>query len=295
MIPPVYYNRIHAAVTVKHSALTRNISRRSKALSHCVFSSLFFSRCRFSSPGFLCRCRSSAPTTSSTHSYVLRPVKPPTHLPFSNRFSKFNRFVDFVSVLPHSSLSPSSGQPLTEADGKSIASWGTVTRTLCFGIRTFLCTFILAAVSESILGTDFLAAHRLLVDPFSRLVLDAVTLKPLSAAVAAMPSKFAAALCHIKPAVRTLLAAFPAIIGDGMLRRVRCMVYAILWKLPAARFLPRPAASIRTSCAWLRLSSALWRRQVSSPPRRRRGPPRCTWCPSRMVRGDRVEITAAST
>ena len=120
-----------------------------------------------------------------------------------------------VSVLPHSSPSPSSGQPLTGADGKSIASWGTVTRTLCFGIRTFLCTFILAAVSKPILGTDFFAAHRLLVDPFSRLVLDAVTLKPLSAAVAALPSKFSAALCHITPAVRTLLAAFPSIIGDG--------------------------------------------------------------------------------
>jgi len=120
-----------------------------------------------------------------------------------------------VSVLPHSSPSPSSGQPLTGADGKPIASWGTVTRSLCFGIRTFLCTFILAAVSKPILGTDFLAAHRLLVDPFSRLVLDAVSLKPLSAAVAVLPSKFAAALCHITPAVRTLLASFPSIIGDG--------------------------------------------------------------------------------
>jgi hypothetical protein len=33
-----------------------------------------------------------------------------------------------VSVLPHSSPSPSSGQPLTGADGKPIASWGTVMR-----------------------------------------------------------------------------------------------------------------------------------------------------------------------
>ncbi|MFN9907092.1 MAG: hypothetical protein ACK56F_13400, partial [bacterium] len=46
-------------------------------------------------------------------------------------------------------------------------------------------------------------------------MLDAVTLKPLSAAVAVLPSKFAAALCHITPAVRTLLASFPSIIGDG--------------------------------------------------------------------------------
>ena len=120
-----------------------------------------------------------------------------------------------VSVLPHSSSSPSSGLPLTGADGKSIASWGTVTRTLSFGLRTFLCTFILAAVSKPILGVDFLAAHRLLVDPFSRLVLDAATLKPLGAAVSALPSKFAAALCHIMPPVRALLSSFPSIVGDG--------------------------------------------------------------------------------
>ena len=61
---------------------------------------------------------------------------------------------------------------------------------------------------------DFLAAHCLLVDPFSKLVLDAATLKLLGAAVAATPSGFAAPLCNIAPSVRTLLAAFPAIVGD---------------------------------------------------------------------------------
>jgi hypothetical protein len=125
-----------------------------------------------------------------------------------------------VSVLPHSSPLPLSGQPLTGADGKPIASWGTGTRSLCFGIRTFLCTFILAVVSKPILGTDFLAAHRLLVDPFSRLVLDAVTLKPLSTAVAVLPSKFSAALCHITPFRRSS--------ATERLRHARCMEFAIL-------------------------------------------------------------------
>ena len=119
-----------------------------------------------------------------------------------------------VSVLPHVSSDRPSGQPLAGADGKPIASWGTVKRTLSFGLRNFFCTFILAAVAKPILGMDFLAAHRLLVDPFSKLVLDAATLKPLGAAVAATPSRFAAALCNIAPSVRTLLAAFPAIVGD---------------------------------------------------------------------------------
>jgi hypothetical protein len=125
-----------------------------------------------------------------------------------------------VSVLPHRSTAPSSGTPLTGADGRPIASWGTVKKSLTFGIRTFLCTFILAAVSKPILGIDFLAAHRLLVDPFAGHVLDAFSLKPLMAAPAAAAahprrSRLTAALCHVAPAVRSLISAFPAIIGDG--------------------------------------------------------------------------------
>ena len=92
-----------------------------------------------------------------------------------------------VSVFPLRSSAPSSGTPLTGADGKSIASWGTVKKTLSFGLRTFLCTFILAAVSKPILGIDFLAAHRLMVDPFAGQVLDAFTLKPVMPAPAAAP------------------------------------------------------------------------------------------------------------
>jgi hypothetical protein len=60
-----------------------------------------------------------------------------------------------VSVLPHTSRQPSSGQPLAGADKKPISSWGTVKKSLTFGLKTFLCTFILAAVSKPILGVDF--------------------------------------------------------------------------------------------------------------------------------------------
>jgi cleavage and polyadenylation specificity factor subunit 1 len=121
-----------------------------------------------------------------------------------------------VSVLPHSSRAPSSGTPLIGADGKSIPSWGTVKKTLTFGLRTFLCSFILAAVSKPILGMDFLAANKLLVDPSSRQVLDADSLCPLSAPAAPPArSRLAATLCHVAPAVRNLIASFPSIIGDG--------------------------------------------------------------------------------
>jgi hypothetical protein len=65
-----------------------------------------------------------------------------------------------VSVLPHQLQKPPSGPPLSGADGKPIPAWGSVKRTLNFGVRTFLCTFILAAVSKPILGVDFLSANR---------------------------------------------------------------------------------------------------------------------------------------
>ena len=122
-----------------------------------------------------------------------------------------------VSVFPHRSSAAPSGPPLTGADGRSIPSWGSIKKTLSFGLRTFICSFILAAVSKPILGVDFLAANRLLVDPFSRQVLDSETLLPITPSVSAPPrhSRFAAALCHVAPAVRNLLASFPTIVGDG--------------------------------------------------------------------------------
>jgi len=120
-----------------------------------------------------------------------------------------------VSVLPHRSAAPPTGPPLTGADGNVISSWGKVTKKLVFGMRTFLCSFILAAVSKPILGIDFLAAHRLLVDPSSRSVLCAETLRPLGALCSAVPSKFAASVNHIAPAIRSLISLFPGIVGTN--------------------------------------------------------------------------------
>ncbi len=75
-----------------------------------------------------------------------------------------------------------------------------------------------ATVYRPILGLDFLSAHGLLVDPVGRQVPDSKSLKPLSkpkTAAGGPHSKFSAALCSIAPTVRSLLAAFPAIIGNG--------------------------------------------------------------------------------
>jgi hypothetical protein len=84
------------------------------------------------------------------------------------------------SVLPHRSLSTLSGPSITGADRRDIPCWGQFCHYLTFGLRTFLVTFLLAAVSRPILGLDFLSAHVLLVDPVSRHVLDSKSLNPFS-------------------------------------------------------------------------------------------------------------------
>jgi hypothetical protein len=106
--------------------------------------------------------------------------------------SKQNFLVDTgaaVSVFLHKSNSPSTGPPLAGADGKPIPSWGRVKKSLTFGFRTFLCSFILAAVSKPILGVDFLSANRLLVDSSTRQVLESDSLRPLTPPPADTPTK----------------------------------------------------------------------------------------------------------
>jgi cleavage and polyadenylation specificity factor subunit 1 len=104
---------------------------------------------------------------------------------------------------------------LSSADGKPNSAWGKVTKKLNFGLHTFVVSFILATMSKLILGIDFLSAHRLLVDPFSKAVLFASFLEPVGRTVATAPSRFAASISHIATAVRTLLVSFPSIVGNG--------------------------------------------------------------------------------
>jgi hypothetical protein len=76
-----------------------------------------------------------------------------------------------------------------------------------------------AAVGKSILGVDFLARHKLLVDAASRRVLDEHSLKLLAPPnIPCRRAPMTAATGHIAPAVRELLTAFPRIISDGNAR-----------------------------------------------------------------------------
>jgi cleavage and polyadenylation specificity factor subunit 1 len=120
-----------------------------------------------------------------------------------------------VSVLPHKSPAPPSGPPLVAADGRGIASWGRVTKRLVFGASSFIVSFILAAVAKPILGVDFLAANRLLVDPFKKTVLFASNFKPVIDVPTSACNSLIASINNVCPAVRALLSSFPSIIGDG--------------------------------------------------------------------------------
>ncbi len=150
-----------------------------------------------------------------------------------------------VSVFPHRSSAATSGPLLAGADGKPISAWGRVTKKLNFGLHTFIVSFILAAVSKPILGIDFLSAHRLLVDPFSKAVLFASSLEPVDRTIAAAPSRFGASISHIVPGSAPSWRLFPVLSATAKVRRG--MASAILLRLLAALFLPKPAAWIQTN------------------------------------------------
>src|SRR5450830_1657825 len=120
-----------------------------------------------------------------------------------------------ICVLPFSSPNPSAS--LKGADGKGIPTFGVVRRTLRFGGRTFTdVLFTLAAVDKPILGADFFAAHRLLVDPYARCVSDATTLQPLVEPASQPPfSPLVKSLSNLSEPTRVLLSEFPSVIGDG--------------------------------------------------------------------------------
>ena len=90
------------------------------------------------------------------------------------------------SVLPYRSTAVATGPRLIGADGRPITAWGTVSTHLQFGLHKFQFPFLLAAVARPILGIDFLATHKLLVDSSRHCVIDSPT--PLQPANSHRPS-----------------------------------------------------------------------------------------------------------
>jgi hypothetical protein len=123
------------------------------------------------------------------------------------------------SVLPFSSSLLPTGPRLTGADGGDIPTWGVRRLNLQFGWRQFVFPFILAAVDKNIVGVDFLARFKLLVDPSRRLVLDATSLKLVTAtatSTATSSPSIVAALQSVQPAVHQLLAEFRAVLAADL-------------------------------------------------------------------------------
>jgi len=153
----------------------------------------------------------------------------------------------------------------------------------------------LAAVSKPILGIDFLSAHRLLVDPFSKAVLFASSLEPVGRTIAAGPSRFAASISHIVPAVRTLLASFPSIVGDGKgTPRPRHGVRHFVETSGRPVF----AKARRLDPDKLKIAEAEFRSLEAAGIVRQSNSPwssRSTWYPRRMGRGGPAATIAAST
>src|SRR5450830_1451924 len=120
-----------------------------------------------------------------------------------------------VCVLPFSSPTPTA--TLKGAVVKGIPTFATVRRTVRFGGRTFNdVLFTSAAVDKPILGADFFASHRLLVDSYARCIRDAKTLLPLVESISQPPlSPFVSSLSNLSQQTRELLSEFPSVIGDG--------------------------------------------------------------------------------
>ncbi len=72
------------------------------------------------------------------------------------------------SVLPHQSSKPPIGPHLISANGAAIPAWGVQPSTVQCGDNVYSFPFILATVPFPILGADFLAHHRLIVDPHNQ-------------------------------------------------------------------------------------------------------------------------------
>ncbi len=90
-------------------------------------------------------------------------------------------------MLPHQSSQPPIGPHLVSANVAAIPAWGVQPTSVQFGNNVYRFWFVLAAVPFPILGADFLAHHRLLVDPHHHRVLRSADLQPLSASSTSAP------------------------------------------------------------------------------------------------------------
>ncbi len=104
------------------------------------------------------------------------------------------------SIYPFSSKAAPTGPTLLGPAGKLIPCWGEKSISLQFNNRKFTWTFLLAAVSFSIIGVDFLRHFKLLIDPAANRLVDTATCQAFpTVSSLAMPAATAVAATTASP------------------------------------------------------------------------------------------------
>jgi hypothetical protein len=78
--------------------------------------------------------------------------------------------------------------PIKEADGQPIPFWGFVSKTVQFQGKLFIAKFLQAAVTDPILGIDFLRKFRITVVPETSQILFACMVTAPAAAEPVLPN-----------------------------------------------------------------------------------------------------------
>ena len=120
--------------------------------------------------------------------------------------------VSQVSILPPSDWvhqhSPC-GLPLVAANGTTIATFGSHFRSLCFGSSQFSWSFVVAEVTQPILGANFLRTNSLLVDVRRHRLVHAETFESVTVFPASPSSLHVSAVAASNNAFKDILATHP--------------------------------------------------------------------------------------
>ncbi len=132
------------------------------------------------------------------------------------------------SVLPHTSTATPTGPLLFTANNQPVPTWGIKHQQLQFGNQFYTFDFVLAQVTYPILGADFLAFHRLLVDSHNKQVIPANSLIPLPSSTTT--ASLSPLLTHLQSApepIRNLIASFPTVFNSNLAKQPVCRIRVI--------------------------------------------------------------------
>ena len=189
-----------------------------------------------------------------------------------------------VSLFPHQGGERRRGPQLKQADGSALPCWGRRRLSPCFGGRVFSFDFLLAGVDRPILGMDFLAKFKWLVDVPGRQVLDSATCAPIFLVLPGGVDDVGRVAHVDAPAsVQKLLGEFQEVVGASFsdLKPQHGVEHHIV-----TTGLPVHAKYRRLDQAPLKLSSAGWSRPELFAAQMVLGRPLCTWSLNQMVVGD---------